>query len=83
MRPWIARKLEWIGATLFVVALLMGFAFPYTGARSPDPSTGRMIPIQDHGTIYVTLFWGGLFYVCLISGFVTIAIGLYNGLRKR
>ncbi|HEY2071354.1 MAG TPA: hypothetical protein VGG48_17485 [Rhizomicrobium sp.] len=51
-----------ITAVLAVFFFALVFDFELAGNPVPDPTTGRIFPVQMHGAIYVTEPLGTLFY---------------------
>ena len=82
----VGSTLGVLGAALAGGAVYFSFTFYVTGALHPDPSTGRVFPVQMHGILYVTRETALCFYGCVASGFASLVSGLtigYLGERSR
>jgi len=53
--------------------LVPSFSFYWLGSLTSDPATGRVYPVQMHGTMYVTPFLGITHIILFVVGFVCIA----------
>ena len=68
---------------LFVPMIALNIAFYRLGSFTPDPTTGRTFPVNEHGILYVVPWEGelamGLFWTCIAIGVLIMAINPYQG----
>lgn len=83
-RTWLFNASGILALVLFIPMILLNVSFYWTGSLQPDPTTGRIYPMQEHGTIYVVV-WQGELAMCLFwAFFVPFVLGfIVNPFRGR
>ena len=82
-REWLFRAFFFCFAPLFIPMFLLNVLFYSTGSLAPDPSTGRVYPVHEHGILYV-LAWQGelatwLFWGCAAVCGLLIVVNPFRG----
>ncbi len=70
---------------MFVPMILLNLAFYRLGSPTPDPATGRVYPVNEHGILYVVPWQGrlaqNLFWAAMAT-FVLFFLGRWRERRR-